>query len=154
MVRRARPPWAAAPRIAVDGDGRPWPLSDDADFCFACGQPTGERHGAGDPCCWTCPGGGQDRREGRKRAGRREGWERPGRAPRPLGAVADVLAQVTSAAPGTELDVLARAAAGLRPLVAAGQLDLDDDARQLYWAGRQVGLADGRVKQAIEAGLA
>lgn len=70
MVRAVRPPWAAPPRIAVDGHGKPWSMSDDGDWCFQCGVPTVDRDGADDPCCWNCPGGGQDRREGRTRSER------------------------------------------------------------------------------------
>lgn len=56
MVRAVRPPWAAPPRIAVDGHGKPWSMSDDGDWCFQCGVPTVDRDGADDPCCWNCPG--------------------------------------------------------------------------------------------------
>ncbi len=128
----------------MDGQGKPWPMSDDGDWCFRCGVPTVDRDGADDPCCWNCPGGGQDCREGRQRPGREQSHD-------PL---ANALALVASAAPGAELDALQRAAGALRPMVADGELELNEAARQLYRAGRRVGLADDRVKRAIEAGLA
>lgn len=48
---------AAEPRVVRDGDGRPWPMSPDGDWCCRCGLPTGERDGTGGPCCAGCAAG-------------------------------------------------------------------------------------------------